>query len=109
MIREALSNMKFAAMSAISAENKHGRFSPDTRRRPGTPVIDETNLEGTYDLEVHGKARSSEEFLGMLHDQLGLVLTAEHRNIEMLVIRLLPLRSCTTAHPSSACPPTRGS
>src|SRR5258708_7276437 len=53
------------------------------------PIIDETGLDGTYDLEVHGDARSNEECLDILRDQLGLVLTPEHRNIEMLVIRLL--------------------
>jgi hypothetical protein len=52
------------------------------------PIIDETNLEGTYDLEVHGNARTTEEFLVMLRDQLGLILP-EHRNIEMPAIRLL--------------------
>ena len=90
MIREALSNLKFAAMFAISAENSSMadfcRVLEDGLERP---IIDETNLDGTYDLEVHGDARSTEEFLGMLRDQLGLVLTPEHRNIEMLVIRLL--------------------
>jgi uncharacterized protein (TIGR03435 family) len=90
MLREALSNLKFAAMSAISAENTSmADFSRVLEDGLERPIIDETNLDGTYDLEVHGDARSTEEFLGMLRDQLGLVLKPEHRNIEMLVVRLL--------------------
>ena len=53
------------------------------------PIIDETELDGTYDLKVHGEATSTEEFFGMLRVQLGLMLTPERRNVEMLVIRLL--------------------
>jgi uncharacterized protein (TIGR03435 family) len=87
---DALFKLKFAAMSAISAENTSmadfRRVLEDGLERP---IIDETNLDGTYDLEVHGNARSTEEFIGMLRDQLGLVLTPEHRSIEMLMIRLL--------------------
>ncbi len=90
MIREMLSKIKFAAISAISAENismeDFRRMLEDGLERL---IIDETGLGGTYDLEVHGNARSTEELLSMLRDQLGLVLTPEHRNIEMLVISLL--------------------
>ena len=53
------------------------------------PIVDETGLDGTYDFEVHGNARGTDEFLGMLRDQLGLVLTPGQGKIEMLVIRLL--------------------
>jgi uncharacterized protein (TIGR03435 family) len=90
MIREALSKIKFAAISAISAESismeDFRRMLEDGLERL---IIDETGLGGTYDLEFHGNAGSTEELLSMLRDQLGLVLTPEHRNIEMLVIGLL--------------------
>lgn len=90
MVREALSRAKFAAISAIAAENT---TMVDFRRLLedglGRPVVDETNLDATYDLELHGTAANMDEFIGMLRDQLGLVLTSEHRNIEMLVIRLI--------------------
>jgi uncharacterized protein (TIGR03435 family) len=90
MVREARSRAKFAAISAISAENtKMADFRRALEDGLERPIVDETNLDGTYDLEVRGNASSTEEFLGMLRDQLGLVLTPEHRNIEMLVIRLL--------------------
>jgi len=87
MITDAL---RFAAMSAVAAENASMadflRALEDGLHRP---IINETNLTSTYDFEIHGNARSTEEFLGMLRDQLGLVLTPEHRNVEMLVVRLL--------------------
>ena len=77
-------------MSSISAKNTDmADFRRALEDGLGRPIIDETNLDGTYDLAVHGNARSTEEFLGMLRNQLGLVLTPEHRNIEMLVIKLL--------------------
>jgi uncharacterized protein (TIGR03435 family) len=90
MVREALSNLKFAALSEVSAENASMadfcRVLEDGLERP---IVDETNLDGTYDIEVHGNPRGADEFLAMLRDQVGLVLTPEHRNIEMLVMRLL--------------------
>jgi uncharacterized protein (TIGR03435 family) len=50
-------------------------------------VVDETGLTGSYDLQVTGDARSTDEFLARLRDQLGLVLTAANRNVKMLVVR----------------------
>jgi uncharacterized protein (TIGR03435 family) len=90
MVREALSKLKLAAMSNISAFNTDmADFRRALEDGLGRPIIDETELGGTYDLVVHGNARNTEEFLGMLRDQLGIVLTPECRNIEMLVIRSL--------------------
>src|SRR5215471_2891094 len=89
MIHEALSKLKLTAMSHISAENVDMTdFCRALEDGLGRPIIDETRLDGTYDLVVHGNAHSTEEFLGMLRDQLGLVLTSENRNIEMLVMTL---------------------
>ena len=91
MLRALAFQMKIAAMSSISAENSDMEgFRLALEDGLGRPILDETRLDGTYDLEVRGNARSTEEFLGMLRDQLGLVLTPEHRSIEMLVVKLLP-------------------
>jgi uncharacterized protein (TIGR03435 family) len=90
MIREALAKLNLAAMSNISAENTDmADFRRALEDGLGRPIIDETKLDGTYDLVVQGNARSTEEFLGMLRDQLGIVLTPERRSIEMFVITLL--------------------
>ncbi len=55
----------------------------------GRPVIDETGLEGVYDIEVQGNARNTEEFIRALREQAGLVLTGTTRSIEMLRVRSL--------------------
>jgi uncharacterized protein (TIGR03435 family) len=89
MIQEALSNLKFAGMSAISAQNTSmADFRRTLENGLERPIIDQTNLDGTYDLKLQGRARNTEDFVSMLRDQLGLVLAPEYRNIEMLVVRL---------------------
>jgi uncharacterized protein (TIGR03435 family) len=50
-------------------------------------VIDETNLGGTYDLEVQGEPKSTEQFFALLRDQLGFVVTPGQRNVKILVVR----------------------
>ena len=55
----------------------------------GLPVVDETGLEGDYDLEVHGQAKSTEEFIQMLREQTGIALTKATRDIETVRLRSL--------------------
>jgi len=54
--------------------------------RMGHPVIDETNLTGRYDFDVRGAGKSQEQFIELLRNQLGLPLTPQRRNIEMIVV-----------------------
>jgi uncharacterized protein (TIGR03435 family) len=51
------------------------------------PVIDETNLDGTYDLNFRTQAESGEQFLHAVCDRLGLAATPARRNVTMLVVR----------------------
>jgi uncharacterized protein (TIGR03435 family) len=51
------------------------------------PVIDETNLDGTYDLNIRTQAESGERFLHAVCDRLGLAATVARRNVTMLVVR----------------------
>ena len=51
------------------------------------PVIDETNLVGTYDLDIRTRAESGEAFLHALCDRLGLSVTPGRRHVRMLVVR----------------------
>jgi uncharacterized protein (TIGR03435 family) len=53
-------------------------------------VLDETGLNGAYDIQVHGNARNTEEFLKLLADQQGILLTPNLRDVQMLVVRALP-------------------
>jgi len=49
------------------------------------PVIDETNLDGTYDLDIRTQAEGGEQFLHAQCDRLGLAAMAARRNVTMLV------------------------
>jgi uncharacterized protein (TIGR03435 family) len=51
------------------------------------PVVDETGLNGRYDIELQGDSASTSEFLQRLHRQLGLALTLGRRDVTMLVVR----------------------
>jgi uncharacterized protein (TIGR03435 family) len=53
----------------------------------GCPVVDETGLYGRYTLQMEGDARSHEEFLARLRDELGLVLAPARRDVTFLVMR----------------------
>jgi uncharacterized protein (TIGR03435 family) len=84
-------DLSSGGISEISADNSTmDFFRLALERGLNRPIVDETNLKGSYDIEVHGKARSTDEFLQMLRDQTGIVLTPTRRDIEMLVVRPLP-------------------
>jgi uncharacterized protein (TIGR03435 family) len=51
------------------------------------PIIDETHLSGTYALNVHSEAVSTRDFIRVLCDRLGLVVTPARRDVAMLVVR----------------------
>jgi uncharacterized protein (TIGR03435 family) len=92
MLREMAStlNLSSSGIVNISADNSTmDSFRLALEQGLNCPILDETNLKGTYDIAVHG-ARSTDEFLRMLRDQSGIVLTRVQRDIEMLVVRPLP-------------------
>ncbi len=77
-------------LSNISAGNATmDLFRQDLERGLGRPVIDETGLEGIYNLEVHGNVKDTEEFIRMLREQTGLVLMPATRSIEIVTLRSL--------------------
>jgi len=39
------------------------------------PIADETKLTGICDFKIEGEAQTTEEFLGIPRDQLGILLT----------------------------------
>lgn len=51
------------------------------------PIVDETKLTGYYDFKLKAEAETTEEFLRMLRDELGIVLTPAQRNIEVIAVR----------------------
>jgi uncharacterized protein (TIGR03435 family) len=50
-------------------------------------VIDETGLEGSYNLQVSSSGNSHEDFFEALRDQLGLEVTPGKRDVAMLAVR----------------------
>ncbi len=89
-MQEMLKRPENVGLSNISAGNTTmDDFRQQLERGLGRPVIDETGLEGVYDLEVQGNATNTAEFIQMLRQQMGLVLTTATRNIEFLTLRSL--------------------
>lgn len=90
-LREMMKHPENTGISNISASNTTmDEFCRQLEEGLGRPVIDESGLDGVYDLEVRGNAKSTEEFIQMLRQQTGLVLTAGTRSVEYL--RVMPLQ-----------------
>ena len=51
------------------------------------PVIDESGLDGRYDVEVSGPHHSIDAFIAALHRETGLTLTRASREIEIIVVK----------------------
>ncbi|MGA1983885.1 MAG: TIGR03435 family protein [Acidobacteriaceae bacterium] len=49
-------------------------------------LIDETGLKGSYDFQI-GNYGNENELFKLLHDQLGILVTPEQRNITVLTVR----------------------
>ena len=82
--RDAMAAAQLTGMTALSSSvDEVRRALEDALHRP---VLDETGLTGIYDFKIQGKPRNTEEFLGMLRDQLGLVLTPTRRSLEIMVV-----------------------
>ena len=87
-MQEMLKHPGYIRISNLTATNTTmNEFRKDLEERLGRPIIDETGLKGVYDLEVHGHAGSNEEFIRMLREQTGLVLTPDTRNIDVLILQ----------------------
>jgi uncharacterized protein (TIGR03435 family) len=52
----------------------------------GHPIVDETGLAGTYDIEVQDEMQGLEELRHALIEQLALVLTRAQRDLPVLVV-----------------------
>jgi uncharacterized protein (TIGR03435 family) len=104
-IEELMKHPENTGISNISAGNTTmDQFRQDLERGLGRPVIDETGLEGVYDIEVHGDARNTDEFIRMLREETGLVLTSATRSIELLTLRSLNLPVSTAGSPFPRVP-----
>jgi uncharacterized protein (TIGR03435 family) len=83
--RQAMAMAQLVGMTALSSSmDDFRRALEDGLHRA---VVDETKLTGIYDFKIQGEPQTTEEFLGMLRDQLGLLLTPSRRSIEVIAVR----------------------
>lgn len=86
-LRQAMEMGQLVGMSAVSSSTDElCRALEDELHRP---VINETELAGFYDFKLQGQAKSTGDFLRMMHDQLGLELTLRQRALNVTVIQLV--------------------
>jgi uncharacterized protein (TIGR03435 family) len=78
---------RFSLSGVLLSDSTMEQFCAHLEHGLGRPVIDATNLAGTYDLQVRSERHTTEEFLEALRAQLGLVATPDRRDVTMLVMR----------------------
>jgi uncharacterized protein (TIGR03435 family) len=87
-MQEAMRHPENIGIANISASNTTmDDFRRDLERSLDRPVIDETGLDGVYDIAVSGNAKNTDEFIHALREQTGIVLTPATRNIEFVILR----------------------
>jgi uncharacterized protein (TIGR03435 family) len=70
------------AASAGSISEFRRTLEPDLDRL----LVDETNLKGNYDFKI-GNYANQQELFKLLHEQLGIMVTAAQRKVTMLTVR----------------------
>jgi uncharacterized protein (TIGR03435 family) len=63
------------------------RLSHMLERFLGRLIVDETKIDDRFDVNVHGEGQGRYALIALLRDKVGLVLTPDHRVVEMLVVR----------------------
>ena len=87
-LEEMMKRPEARGLANISAHNTGmGDFCRQLEMGLGRPVVDESGLEGAYDLAVRGSAKNNEEFFAMLREQTGLVLSPGIRTVRRLALR----------------------
>lgn len=85
---DAASPPKAVSIAAIRSISMQGTIEEFCHRLEGTldrPVVNETKLDGEYDLQVETANDVKTDFLERLRDQFGLVITSAPRSVEILV------------------------
>ncbi len=95
-IEEMMKHPENVGRANVSAGNTTmDDFRKTLEMSMGRPVIDETGLDGVYDIAVQGEAKNTGEFIRMLREQTRLVLTPATRSVRHTgaeVSQLIPLR-----------------
>jgi len=75
-------------MTGISLSNgTMADFCEQLERGSGRPVVDETNLDGRYDLHAFTESPTTDALFDVLREKFGLVVTPAAREVAMLVVR----------------------
>jgi uncharacterized protein (TIGR03435 family) len=77
--------LSITAVRGISVEGTADEFCQVLERQLDRPVVNETNLVGEFAFDIKASQTAKNDFLGRLHDQLGLVIALAQRNVEILV------------------------
>jgi uncharacterized protein (TIGR03435 family) len=80
--------MKTAVLTEINVTGEMTLVRMILERGLRRPVIDETGLKEEYDVRTDGHAKSTEEFLQKLKDQVGLDVFPARRSLEIFVFKL---------------------
>ena len=73
--------------NSVSVQGTADEFCRRLELTLDRPVVNETNLEGSFDFEVEASPTRDTDFLDLLRDRLGLVIAPDQRNVEVLVFR----------------------
>lgn len=83
-LRDSTATLELTGATALSSTiDDFRRALEDGLHRP---IVDETKLTGYYDFKLKREAETTEEFLGMLRDEIGIVLTPAQRSIEVIAV-----------------------
>jgi uncharacterized protein (TIGR03435 family) len=80
--------MTATSLSSISIANgTMEAFCKSLEDALDRPVVDETGLSGRYDIELHGDREHGGTIFKRIRDELGLMLTADRREVPFIAVR----------------------
>ena len=71
----------------IAMRGTVGQFCSALERELDCPVIDESQLQGRYSIEVQRGLKTKDQYFEQLRNELGLLVSSGERDVEMLVVR----------------------
>jgi uncharacterized protein (TIGR03435 family) len=71
----------------IAMSGTVGQFCYALERELDRPVMDESQLQGRYSIEVQRGLKTKDQFIEQMRNELGLLVSSGERDVEMLVVR----------------------
>lgn len=75
-----------AAIRSLAFDGTADDFCNQLEASVGRPVVNETDLDGIFEINIGRPESEGNDFLKRLRDEAGLVITPGERNVEMLVV-----------------------